>query len=105
MEISNHFVGVADAVPEDGGEDHPDVFWEGIVMEVVEVDADFIGEDHLVIVFLRVGLLSEEVLLIAVFQGSETEHIGTWTYDAHIADQHVPEFRKFDYFSSSHIWG
>ena len=27
-----------------------------VVTEVVEVDADFVGEDNLVVVFLRIGL-------------------------------------------------
>ena len=113
---SYFFAGVADAAAEDGGEDHTDVFGEGVVTEVVEVDADFVGEDYLVVVSLRIGLFGEQVFLVAVFQGGRARdtgtkpqhvavlplqlvgiagHVGTWTDKAHITDQYVPELRKF----------
>ncbi len=34
--MSYHFICVLDTTAEDGGEDHLDVFWEGVVMEGVD---------------------------------------------------------------------
>ena len=39
-------IGISHSAPKNGGEDHLDVFWEGVVVEVVEVEADFVGEDY-----------------------------------------------------------
>lgn len=50
MRVSYGLVGVVDAAAEDGGEDHLDVFRERVVVKVVEVDADFVGEDYLVFI-------------------------------------------------------
>ena len=66
-----------DAAAEDGGEDHLDVFGEGIVVEVVEIEADLVWEDYLVIVFLRIRLFGEKVFFIAVFQGGRPRDAGT----------------------------
>ena len=39
-------IGISHSAPKNGGEDHLDVFDEGVVVEVVEVEADFVGEDY-----------------------------------------------------------
>lgn len=51
---SDGLAGVVDAAAEDRGEDHLDVFYERIVMEVIEINADFIGEDYLMVVALGI---------------------------------------------------
>lgn len=84
------------------------------MVEVVEIEADFVGEDYLVIVFLRIRLLGEKVFFIAVFQGGRprdagtqledltvlpfqlvgiARHVGTRSDETHVTDQYVPEFR------------
>ena len=45
---SDFLIGISHSAAEDCGEDHLDVFWEGIVVKIVEVEADFVGEDYLV---------------------------------------------------------
>ena len=111
----NGLVGVMEAAAEDSGEDHLNVLEEGIVVEIVEVDADLVGEDYLVVVFLGVGLLCKQLLLVAVFEGGGTGdagtqfqdvavlpfqlvgvagYVGTRADEAHVADQDVPEFRE-----------
>ena len=62
--------GISHAPAEDGGEDHLEVLEEGVVTEVVEVEADFVGKDYFVVVFLWVGLFCEQFFFVAVFEGS-----------------------------------
>ena len=51
-----------DAEADDCDENHLDVFEEGIVIGVVEVDADFVGEYHRVIVFLKERIWSQDLI-------------------------------------------
>ena len=37
---SDFLTGISNSATEDGGEDHLDVFWEGIVVDIVEVTRD-----------------------------------------------------------------
>ena len=42
--VSDLLVGVLHSAPEDGSEDHLDVLDEGVVVEVVEIDADLVRQ-------------------------------------------------------------
>lgn len=112
---SDCLVGVAHAAGEDCADDHLDVLDEGVMMEVVEIDADLVGEDDFVVVALGVRLLGEEIFLITVLQGCRPGDAGTESQDfsvltfelvgiaryvrartdkAHVADEDIPEFRQ-----------
>ena len=90
-----------------------------VVVQIIEVDADFVGEDHRIIVLDRILDLGKQFLLIAVLQGSGAGdtgaefqdpsvialqfigvawHIRSGTDDAHFADHHIPQLGQFIQF-------
>lgn len=84
------------------------------MMQIVEVDTDFIWKNHLIIIFLWIRLFCEQILFISIFQRSRscdtwaefqnfsvfplqlvciTRHIGAWAYKTHVANKHIPKLR------------
>ena len=64
----DYFVGIVDAAAKDCGEDHLDIFGEGVMMEIVEVNTDFVGKYYLVVIFLSFRLLCEHFFFVAILK-------------------------------------
>ena len=83
------------------------------VVQIIEVDANFVGPNDSIVIGLGVGLLGEEFFFIAVFDTGQTRdaraelkdatvvalqhvgiarHIRAWPHEAHLSDEDVDKF-------------